>query len=150
MNCKKCNKALKEEDYIFMGYCANCFKEYGEMEVEENSKNSKVDYTLLNCNKVENKQCPKGQKRKIECPFCHSKDYQIMNDNSLGYMAWGFLISIILFVVGNFTIRMIASIILISVILTYVINKVNSNTLVVRCKKCNEKYKIDKQDLKIK
>lgn len=150
MNCKNCNTKLNEEDYIFMGYCENCFEQYGEMEAEENSKNSTSDYTLLisNSEKKENKQYQKSKKRKIECPFCHSREYQIMNDNSLSYVPWGFLISIILFVIGNFTIRMIAGIISISVILTYVINKANSNTLVVRCKKCNQKYKINRQDLK--
>ena len=26
--CKKCGKDLKEDDYVFMGFCEQCFEKY--------------------------------------------------------------------------------------------------------------------------
>lgn len=172
MYCKQCGVKLDEEDYVYMDYCESCFEKYGKEELkEEEEKIAKIPLRVNIDNEyVHNSNCitgyssNKGEKQQeeieetgrnvknkntiIQCPFCSSKDYQIVNDNSTGYFWWGLLIAIILFVIGNFTIRMIAGIIVISVILTAIINKANSDTLVVRCKKCNQKYKISRQDLK--
>ncbi len=63
--CKKCGTDIKEEDYVFMGYCEECFNKYGNSEVEKQYKDSpKIDINYF-MDKV-NKEKLKTYKEKTE------------------------------------------------------------------------------------
>ena len=48
--CKKCEKALQEEDYVFMGYCENCYNQIHNISTTNNQENTKSN--TLKENKV--------------------------------------------------------------------------------------------------
>lgn len=89
------------------------------------------------------------ERKIVKCPFCNSSDYKIANDNSIGGYLFGIIIAIILFITGIFPLMMIGGIIVASVIFSYItITGINKTTIVARCNKCNQVYKIKKEELR--
>ena len=46
--CKKCGKALQEEDYVFMGYCENCYNQIHNISTTNNQENTKSNTSKEN------------------------------------------------------------------------------------------------------
>lgn len=46
--CKKCGKALQEEDYVFMGYCENCYNQIHNISSISNQENTKSNTSKEN------------------------------------------------------------------------------------------------------
>lgn len=44
--CKKCGKDLKEDDYVFMGFCEQCFEKYEKEKLEKSNKQDSIPYNI--------------------------------------------------------------------------------------------------------
>lgn len=64
--CKTCGKDLKEEDYVFMGYCEQCFEKYEKEEIEKNKQLDSIPYILYDKEKIEPKYQENEEKKKVK------------------------------------------------------------------------------------